>query len=101
MLFQFAFQAICQGHEIVKLCVNCPDRLEAGLNVNGPAIKGCCATWRSRVPAERCGVGSRGISCLGGRKLSRCRMFIGGSCACPGARLSTGPVKWLRVMQKA
>jgi hypothetical protein len=28
-------------------------------------------------------------------------MYIGGSCACPGAGLSTDPGKWLRVIQKA
>jgi len=39
MLFQLAFRAICQGYGIVKLCVNCPDGLEAGLNANGPAVK--------------------------------------------------------------
>ena len=43
----------------------------------------------------------RGTNCLGGRKLSWYRILIACSCACPGAGLSTGPGKWLRVMQKA
>jgi len=43
----------------------------------------------------------RGTSLIEGRKLSGCRIYIAGSCAYPGAGLSTGPGKWLRVMQKA
>jgi hypothetical protein len=39
-----------------------------------------------------------GVICLGARKLSWCRLFIAGSCACPGAGLSTVLGKWLRVM---
>jgi hypothetical protein len=50
---------------------------------------------------ERALVQCRGVICLGARNLSRCRMIIMGSCACPGTGLGIGPGKWLRVMQKA
>jgi hypothetical protein len=54
-----------------------------------------------RQSSERALAQCRGRSCLEARNLSQCRILIVCSCACPGAGLSTGLGKWLRVMQKA
>ena len=60
---------------------------------------------REIVPVDEVGrralAQHRGTSLIGGRYLSRCRILIDGSCASPGAGVTTGPGKWLRIMQKA
>jgi hypothetical protein len=59
--------------------------------VNSPGI---CSLERALAQC-------RGTNYLEARNLSRCRILIVCSCANPGTWLSTGPGKWLRVMQKA
>ena len=46
---------------------------------------GFCISLINGQKMERSWVGSRGTSCLGARKLSRCRILIAGRCACLGA----------------
>jgi len=63
LFFLLAFRAIYFRYGIVTLCVNCPHVRAAGLNANGPAIKGGCVTWRSHpatYPGALAGKLSRG-----------------------------------------
>jgi hypothetical protein len=51
MLFNVSIRVNYPRYKTVTVCENCPHVRELGLNANGPAIKGGCAT-RRRIRAE-------------------------------------------------